>query len=98
MCVMGVFSILIVKIESKSDNIKTNLDRVAASYSSNNSTTIRVEKMRLNIAIMLPTDYMNDRVINTCIKREMNIINRGNWTFTKHFYLERYKLKSFTKV
>lgn len=47
-------------------------------------------KMKLSIAIMLPQDYIRLRNFNVCINKEMNRINKGNWSFTNSFYLERY--------
>lgn len=47
------------------------------------------QKMKLTIAIMLPQDYIRLRNFNVCINKEMNRINKGNWSFIKHFYLDR---------
>lgn len=48
------------------------------------------DKTKLTIAIMLPQDYIRLRNFNVCIKKEMDRINKGNWSFTKHFYMDRY--------
>lgn len=48
------------------------------------------EKAKITIAIMLPQDYIRLRNFNVCIKKEMDRINRGNWSFNKHFYLDRF--------
>ena len=45
------------------------------------------EKTKLTIAIMLPQDYIRLRNFNVCIKKEMDRINKGTWSFTKYFYL-----------
>lgn len=61
-------------------------------YSKNFQTTeVKTnEKTKITIAIMLPQDYIRLRNFNVCIKKEMDRINRGNWSFNKHFYLDRY--------
>ena len=49
----------------------------------------KIERTKLTIAIMLPQDYIRLRNFNVCINKEMNRINKGNWSFNKHFYLDR---------
>jgi hypothetical protein len=48
------------------------------------------DKTKLSIALMLPQDYIRLRNFNVCINKEMNRINKGNWSFTKRFYMESY--------
>ncbi|CAF0742170.1 unnamed protein product [Brachionus calyciflorus] len=57
-----------------------------------NGTTKPGEKVKLTIAIMLPQDYIRLRNFNVCIKKEMDRINKGTWSFTKYFYLESYTI------
>ena len=46
-------------------------------------------KSKLTIALMLPQDFMRLRNFRLCINKEIVKINKSNWSFTKHFYLDR---------
>jgi len=60
------------------------LDKTNQPVKSNN------EKIKLTIAIMLPQDFIRLRNFHVCINREIVKINKANWSFTKHFYLDRF--------
>ncbi len=46
-------------------------------------------RTKLTISIMLPQDFIRLRNFHVCINREIAKINKGNWSFTKHFYIDR---------
>jgi hypothetical protein len=46
-------------------------------------------RTKLTISIMLPQDFIRLRNFHVCINREISKINKGNWSFTKHFYIDR---------
>jgi hypothetical protein len=48
-----------------------------------------IVKSKLTIAFMLPQDIIRTRNNRQCIARELTKIRQSNWTFTKHFYLDR---------
>ena len=48
-----------------------------------------IVKSKLTIAFMLPQDILRTRNNRQCIARELTKIRQSNWTFTKHFYLDR---------
>lgn len=65
--------------------------QIMNSNETNNSTADRYkQKMKFAITIMLPQDYIRLRNFNVCINKELSRINKGSWTFTKYFYLERF--------
>ena len=82
---MNVIILLSLIILSKSE---TTLNNSLGSSDKPTST----QKMKLTIAILLPQDYIRLRNFNVCINKEMNRINKGSWSFTKHFYLDSYTI------
>jgi hypothetical protein len=69
-------------------------DKSIVANEKNQSTISRPatsEKVKLTIAFMLPQDFIRTRNFNVCINREMTKINRGNWSFVKNFYLDRFE-------
>lgn len=52
-------------------------------------TNASKNRTKLTISIMLPQDFIRLRNFHVCINREIAKINKGNWSFTKHFYIDR---------
>lgn len=68
----------------------TCLSMVFSADLNKDSHEVVTQKMKLTIAIMLPQDYIRLRNFKVCIDKEISKINKGNWAFTKHFFLDRY--------
>lgn len=81
---MNVIILLSLIALSKSETALNNI------LGSSDKPTTTTQKMKLTIAILLPQDYIRLRNFNVCINKEMNRINKGSWSFTKHFYLDRF--------
>lgn len=64
----------------------------SADLTKDSSHEVVPQKMKLTIAIMLPQDYIRLRNFKVCIDKEINKINKGNWAFTKHFFLDRFDI------
>ena len=83
------YLILLIKcddteLQPTTTNSNQLLDKTNQPVKSNN------EKIKLTIAIMLPQDFIRLRNFHVCINREIVKINKANWSFTKHFYLDRF--------
>lgn len=47
------------------------------------------EKKNITIAFILPQDFIRFRKLQTCITNQIAKINKGNWSFSKNFYIDR---------
>ena len=47
------------------------------------------EKKNITIAFILPQDFIRFRKIQACITNQVSKINKGNWSFSKNFYIDR---------
>jgi hypothetical protein len=97
-----IFLLFLNECSSEYVDFRNMIDLSQLSNKMFSSTTKTNQKMKLTIAILLPQDYIRLRNFNVCINKEMNKINRGNWSFTKTFYLDRFnyslKLKIYQKI
>ncbi len=83
---------------SRSDPIisrlNNNLKNISKTLISNKliepTDNLVINRRNIRISIILPQDAMNLRSLRSCITKEMNKINSGNWKFLKHFYLDSY--------
>lgn len=71
----------------ESDDIKSTLN--LDNNDEISSKEKEITKSKLTIAFMLPQDILRTRNNRQCIARELTKIRQSNWTFTKHFYLDR---------
>ena len=72
----------------KCDEIETMIYSKSIEYGINKEQS--ESKPKLTIAFMLPQDILRSRINRQCINKEINKIRLSNWTFTKHFHLDRY--------
>lgn len=86
-----LYSLCIERLASQELLRSTDLIPSSTLIPNHSTSTKSWERMKLTIAIMLPQDYIRLRNFNVCINKEMNRINKGNWSFTKHFYLDRFR-------
>jgi hypothetical protein len=47
------------------------------------------EKKNITIAFILPQDFIRFRKFQSCITNQVAKINKGNWSFSKNFYIDR---------
>ena len=55
-----------------------------------NNQLIINDKKNITIAFILPQDFIRFRKFQSCITNQVAKINKGNWSFSKNFYIDSY--------
>ncbi len=70
--------------------LETNNNSKTSTKSTEPPENLVKNRRNIRISIILPQDAMNLRSLRSCITKEMNRINSGNWNFLRHFFLDSY--------